>query len=532
MLRTSQGTSQGMSRGAMLFAFALSLMTASLSFADGFAIARAANGAPMPSQCAVLAWKDGVETLAIRTDIEFKAGAGEAAWVLPVPAEPELFEVTSGAIESARAQFAPQIRSVSGLASIESAVALAVCVLVAHLACFARASVGAKGVLLICTLFCGFVALLAPAVGRSRGLSGMGESSVQVRASRVIGSYDVTVISSNDVDALRNWLTDFGVALPKEAEPVLASYLAEKWCFVAAKLRDSGAGVHSPHPIGMRFPTEAPVYPMRLTAVGNGGSNGAPLDLELYVFAEGTAEVPGMTIRSSGKTQEVANSYQQAAMLPAEEISISHPGVLAMVEGRPWATRLKGSFSPDAMARDLHPTIGAARVIGRTASAERDRTTITISTGILASGIIGIIALPFSWRRRWTLGRAAAFLAVNIAVGVIAARLSVRGVEFVQTTPFLATRAAEFRVTRAWQALTELDRGVADLDEAKRVFEAAYAKQIEATDSSPLVFGDGPGQYMIRDVNGEAELSTVNWFGQYSAEIVTIPIRSPDTTNP
>jgi hypothetical protein len=71
------------------------------------------------------------------------------------------------------------------------------------------------------------------------------------------------------------------IAVPANAEPVIASYVKDGWVFVATKVRRDKPDneTSTPHPLSFTFKTDKPVYPMRLTGVDN-----EPLSVELYVF--------------------------------------------------------------------------------------------------------------------------------------------------------------------------------------------------------------------------------------------------------
>ena len=72
------------------------------------------------------------------------------------------------------------------------------------------------------------------------------------------------------------------IAVPTNAEPVIASYVKDGWVFVATKVRRDKPDneTSTPHPLSFTFKTDKPIYPMRLTGVDNG-----PLSVDLYVFS-------------------------------------------------------------------------------------------------------------------------------------------------------------------------------------------------------------------------------------------------------
>jgi hypothetical protein len=173
------------------------------------------------------------------------------------------------------------------------------------------------------------------------------EPGVTVLQSTIIGNYDIRVLDAKTPAALRQWLTDNGFnTLPPRGDQIVQDYIDQGWTFTAAKLRRGSestpavlshaptAGVVAPapnppskgvpaasrvgdvapgakpdsnampqqssvprtapdyarpHPIALRFPTDTPIYPMRLTQLAGGN-----LHLDLYLLAEQRAKVPGM----------------------------------------------------------------------------------------------------------------------------------------------------------------------------------------------------------------------------------------------
>ena len=62
----------------------------------------------MPDQRALLAWKDGVETLVIESS--FVGEGTDFAWVVPLPAKPEVEAATRGTLPSVAALMLPVVR--------------------------------------------------------------------------------------------------------------------------------------------------------------------------------------------------------------------------------------------------------------------------------------------------------------------------------------------------------------------------------------------------------------------------------------
>lgn len=80
-----------------------------LAHADGmvFAPPEAKAQVRIPSQSALLSWSNSVETLAIET--KFIGPGTNFAWVVPLPAVPEIREATRGLFPTLREQFQPKV---------------------------------------------------------------------------------------------------------------------------------------------------------------------------------------------------------------------------------------------------------------------------------------------------------------------------------------------------------------------------------------------------------------------------------------
>ena len=83
--------------------------------ADGkvfMSLAEDPNSATMPDQQALIYYKDGVQTLVIET--RFVGTAGNFAWVVPLPAPPEVAPATTGLFKTLRAMHQPKIERRAG----------------------------------------------------------------------------------------------------------------------------------------------------------------------------------------------------------------------------------------------------------------------------------------------------------------------------------------------------------------------------------------------------------------------------------
>lgn len=486
----------------------LSLCSAGL--ADGIALQRHAAIAPMPAQCALLAWKDGVQTLAIRT--EMNAAPGDAAWVVPTPSVPELLEVAPGVIESARASFSPRVARDPSAPLLAFALLAVLLVAIVHAAVALGGGVWTK--VAIVAALASALLLASSRTGRVRAAGAQAFAGVRLHERKLLGAHEVVVISSKDPAALSAWLNSSGFTLPKDAEGPVAEYCRQGWCFTAARLVEAvGAGVHTPAPVGLRFRTATPVYPMRLTAVGNAGS--APLDLELLVFGPGTASVPGMIVESSGSVEVLRLAGEWQVGWPADQIRESHAGVLELMEGAPWATKLRGAFPPEAMTQDLSPTFGPGTTVGRTVYTHEDRRARMSVAAAATLALIGAAVLPLTSRRRWTKRRAwAAVVVAGFACSIVAV-LAVRGMPAVETGLIDSVRRGA-RIRSAWFDVVVASPPPTTVEQARAMFETAWR---EADGEAELPgYGAAPGQFSIHVVEHSLEFRWINEYGQQVTE--------------
>lgn len=257
-----------------LFAL-LGTTIAGSAHADGKVFPRFDASAHIPDQQALIHYADGVETLAIET--RFEGTGTEFAWIVPTPSVPEVSATTTGVFPTLREITHPSLHApdLSGLSAI---------MVVLTFVCLAfkgreRLTLPALVLILVLLVFC--VGLFLPSLGKSRG-SGNSNSEVEVIDRSIIGSYDVATVQARSATELLSWLSTSGFATAGDIEPVVRQYINDGWTFVAMKLRRESAdsATMTPHPMVFRFPTPTPVYPLRLTGVGN-----PRVEISLYVCA-------------------------------------------------------------------------------------------------------------------------------------------------------------------------------------------------------------------------------------------------------
>lgn len=334
-------------------AFLLSLCLSFSALADGGVFLRVDTRANLPDQQAMIVYLNGTETLAIET--RAKAVGDQIAWVVPLPAVPEVSPATTGTFPTLRAACAPTRMDVPRQFAFALGWLLMVVLCLFAPKGFERRSTFAACIFMLLFLCC----LLMPTLGKSRGISGNG---VEVVDRSIVGSYEVSTINAATGDSIAEWLNTNGFAVPADASPALDAYTKEGWCFVACKLRrdDAGESLLTPHPLVFRFKADRVVYPMRLTGAVNTGD----LSLELYVFGNSEARVEGMETRFS---QPAIGGHAPFNIVDPER---AHPAIASLAKGATRLTMLRGTFTRDGMKRDItvdwrQPTDSRASVAGR-----------------------------------------------------------------------------------------------------------------------------------------------------------------------
>ncbi len=125
-----------------------------------------------------------------------------------------------------------------------------------------------------------------PAAPGPAGGGGPSAGAPTVVSEKVIGAYKVTVLRGGSRQTVLRWLSSHHYALPSGAGPILGSYIARGWYFVALRLSDRFAG--QVKPLAISFSASRLVYPMKLSRVAT-----EPVDLELFLNTDGPVSVHG-----------------------------------------------------------------------------------------------------------------------------------------------------------------------------------------------------------------------------------------------
>ncbi len=310
------------------------------------------------AQRAVVAFRDGVETLIVQSDIE---NAGESlGWVLPLPAEPTSIEACQSMTLKALTQIVtpefakPKTRLMIFFLAL---MGLTIYACLDHVHCKQHGIERGFLISLLALLFLIMISLfMVPSLmGVPAKVAG---GDVEILQNTRAGVYDVSIIKAQDGAAVTDWLTSNGFACPPSARPIIEEYVTDNWCFLAAKVSPEKSGNVTHHPLRVSFPTSRAIYPLRLT-----GSDGSPIQLDLFVIAKKQAATAMMKTWVSER-MKIENDYRRFAKYETSRPPIYRGrGFLSVRIGLPdvsdlmWPgctfTRLRGKLSSRDMEEDL-----------------------------------------------------------------------------------------------------------------------------------------------------------------------------------
>lgn len=511
-----------------------------------------------PDQRALLHFADGTETLVVETTF---VGAGtNFAWVVPLPAAPEISAVPRTVFTNLERLFQPEVihkQTKWWIGMLFCAVMLALAV---HQH---RKGKDIVEVLVVLAIFGLLVALVVPTFVKARGSLGISieQAGVQILARQTVGVFDTVTLSSPDGAALTRWLNENGFAVPAAAAPVIADYAKQGWVFAAAKLsRPDASGKTSPHPLAFKFKTDRAVYPLRLTGVENDRCL-----VELYVFGASRAELPGFKVEQCLATEfpkelpKGTTPTDDQDRLPFREptpgqLRIRHPALRSLVAGSAVGTKLTGSLDAAAMNRDAYFSWVAFERRLESFYSREAATTRAINLGVAAL----LFALPsvgfWLWRKNgeWTLRliakAGAGALAVGLAYFLVLPKVEVKVTKSSHAHPNI--RSADFRQLEAFGSQLELDirqgrfrTSLPTTWELKRFGDAlaeSFAEGRKPTDSeyfrarfliniltgAPLREEATPGNFLFRPTERGTE---VLWHDVDCVEhvLATLPTRAP-----
>lgn len=314
------------------------------ALADGaFIPATATAKVTIPDQRALIHFADGVQTLVIDTSLT--SSETNLAWIIPLPAQPELEATTRGLFTTLAMITAPRIfhdqsHGWIGMAVLIGSLAsvIGVCI---------RKHPRRTDIVVLYVFGLLFAGLMLPALATAKAGGGnLSGSAVEVLKRETVGSFDTVTLRTTEAAELLEWLNMQGFEMPRDHLPVLQQYARDGWVFVAARVQaDATGGPLRVHPVAFRFPTERAVYPLKLTAVNNGECR-----FELYVFGDRRAAIPGWKLERCGRL--VLGDFARLRQLPKGGLTLAHPELIRLVGKAEVGTKLSATLTPAQMAED------------------------------------------------------------------------------------------------------------------------------------------------------------------------------------
>jgi MYXO-CTERM domain-containing protein len=197
---------------------------------------------------------DGQE-IEMHVQISYEGEANEFAWIVPVPADPELFVTTAALFSQLQLGTAP----IFTLTNVDEG----------------RCDDGGG------SLFGN--SDMAFASGPEAGTFTSTSGGVNVIATENVGPYETVTLQATSVDALMTWLDDNNYAIPDGSEASITPYIAPEGAYFVALRLQKGKDTGDLQPLGLRYPASKAIIPVQLTAVS------AVPDMRMQVYLFGAA---------------------------------------------------------------------------------------------------------------------------------------------------------------------------------------------------------------------------------------------------
>ena len=117
-----------------------------------------------------------------------------------------------------------------------------------------------------------------------------GQGPPDILLQETVGAFDIVVLDGQSVEQVVTWLEENDYQTDPAAEPILQEYLDEGHLFAAVRLT-GGADTDEIHPIVLKFQSDEPCVPLRLTAIA------ATEDMDVRTFFLGDSRVVPMSYK-------------------------------------------------------------------------------------------------------------------------------------------------------------------------------------------------------------------------------------------
>jgi hypothetical protein len=226
----------------------------------------------VPAEKAVIRMRDGREDLLISVNLQ--TAAQEAAWIVPVPARPEVRAGDARVFGYLADLTKEEVRNIP----LPVPVPL-------ELLCLAAP----------------FLFLMGGSGSRDTGALPAAGAGVSVLERRNVGIFDVSVRAATEPAALGEWLSENGYQLPPAIAPVLASYVEQGWFYVALRVAPERTATTlrgDLQPLWISFAASETIYPMRLSRLAR-----QPLDVLIYTLADHRMTMAGLDTEYAGRLE-------------------------------------------------------------------------------------------------------------------------------------------------------------------------------------------------------------------------------------
>jgi hypothetical protein len=483
----------------------LVLLPATLRGDGGFIPATAFERVQIPDQRALIHFANGTETLVI--DTAFKGDGTNFAWIIPVPSVPTLEPATTGLFTTLQFLFQPRI--IHEVAPYYWA-AVFLGFLIAYVFWKRHRGESAVGMLILVLLLVLLAGILLPSTMHTAGPTAGPGVQVHVIDRKQVGIYETATLSSRDGGALFDWLQQNGFATPTNFVPAIRAYAQQGWCFVASKIRTDTSqpqGARA-HPLTLKFKTDRPVYPLRLTGINNDSCH-----IDLYVFGPERAELPHFKVeRCAEPTFPSTNDTHFFRQL--EGLRIRHPLLRTLVADSPVATKLAGHLTSLDMLEDAYITWKPFQE-ARLTHYSRHGAAVFTTNIVIPILVVGLLVLLY---RRWfhpkrpadgtrtRKGMVTLFLATLVCWGTIYVCLPKTDVVVTRIPRRFMSNLHDYLVPGLLEQLQWPGKPVMDADLVRQVLviTSDFRKTIPARyrinlfSGAPWMEEDSPGNYMIR----------------------------------
>jgi hypothetical protein len=301
-------------------------------------------------QAAFIKFENGEETLIVESSMDSEEGA-RFAWLLPLPAEPtSIKRVSPGFLQTLQFTAGPNIIGRGEVTVFWALMALLLSIILTISLVTYDPAVRAQ-----CQNFLigiGIIVVLAGiSVSNMLGGGAVVSSDARTLKYEQVGNYDVAVVKAESAKGLYGWITSHDFApIPGKYEPVLEDYMSDGWIFLLSRLQRKDTGLLTPHPLEVTFPCDEPIYPLRLTALGE-----SETDITLFVSGQESYYNTLLNVQMRDRFLQAVDTSENLPYVYSQGlgIKIGHPKAALVMSQGSWLTRLHARLAPEEMSEDI-----------------------------------------------------------------------------------------------------------------------------------------------------------------------------------